>query len=456
MNAHRLTPLARPLCARRRHGAQRGVVIVMLALALAVLVGFLGLVVDLGRLFVTKTELQSAMDACALAAARELRPGVAPPDTEAINRAVSAGLTAGTRNRVGFQAAAVTLTASDIWFSDRLSNNTTTFPFGYVASGSASAATARYAMCARSDSGIATFFIQVLQAALGSTTTSATVSAFATATQKPAQSNCAIPLGMCKLPAGSAADPFAGMAIGQWMTSRLSASATGSFDWIDFTPPGGGADELADQIRGTGACSLPPTGSSCTSNPAPAGCVGEQGNKNSLGRAWNTRFGLYKGSYNINNSTPDFTGYAYTATNWPEQFNAYGGSSSSGALNYQNAKAAFSAYQGDGAVGIGSPGTNSYSVTPSTTLQTAGADRRLVTVPVVDCTSWAASTPQTVPILGYACALMLHPMSQDNGPSGGEEVWLEFLGASNLVNSPCSTYGLAGGTIGPLVPALVH
>jgi Flp pilus assembly protein TadG len=92
------------------------------------MIGFLGLVIDVGRLFVTKTELQSALDACALAAAAELRPGVSPPDTQAVNRAVSAALTTANRNKVVFQANSAAISAADIYFSDRLSNNTTTFP----------------------------------------------------------------------------------------------------------------------------------------------------------------------------------------------------------------------------------------------------------------------------------------------------------------------------------------
>src|SRR5689334_1793528 len=109
---------------------QAGATLVMLGLAIAVLMGFAALVIDGGRLFVMKTELQSANDACALAAASELRPGVSPPDTDAVNRAISAGLTAGNRNNIGFQNASAGITASDMYFSDRLSNNTTTFPFG--------------------------------------------------------------------------------------------------------------------------------------------------------------------------------------------------------------------------------------------------------------------------------------------------------------------------------------
>jgi Flp pilus assembly protein TadG len=51
---------------------QRGAVAVVVGLTIFVLVGMIGLALDLGQMFVNKTELQNAADACALAAAREL------------------------------------------------------------------------------------------------------------------------------------------------------------------------------------------------------------------------------------------------------------------------------------------------------------------------------------------------------------------------------------------------
>ncbi len=424
---------------------QSGAVLVLAGITMAVLIGFLGIVIDLGRLFVTKTELQSAMDACSLAASAELQK-----DVQAVSRAVSAGITAGTRNRVGFQSATATITAADIYFSDRLSNNSTTFPFGYVASAMANPATAEYAMCAQSVNGITSWFMQVLQGFLGQAPSTSSVGAWAVATLQPAQISCAIPIGMCKLPAGTASDPFAGMVKGQWMTSKLSESATGSFDWIDFTPPGGGASELADLLKGSGACNLPPAGGTCPGSP---GCVGEQGTITSLDMAWNTRFGLYKGSASITTATPDHTGYAYTPLNWPSKFNAYGGTTA-GVPNYTSAWSSHLPYQGDASTGLGGPpgsGTNSYSNSTSTALATKGAGRRVTTVPVVDCGAWAASNPQTVPVLGYACGLLLHPLTQS-----APEVWLEYLGKANDPSTPCATSGLGGGTTGPLVPVLVH
>lgn len=415
---------------------------ILVALSGAILIGFLGIVVDLGRLYVTKTELQSAMDACALAAAAELKA-----DAQAIERAVSAGITAGNRNAVGFQAASANVTAADILFSDRLSDNSTTYPFGYVANTAANPTTATYALCARAETGIVTWFMQVLQGLTGSPVTTGTVGAWATATLVSSQINCALPIGLCKLPAAPSTSPLQGLVVGQWVTSKLTASATGSFDWIDFNPgeptpgcAGGGANELACIIKGQGQCSLAGSGTQ----------VGEQGNIESLNKAWNTRFGLYKGGETPATAPPDFTGHSYNPTSWPTKFNAYGGSGAT--QNFQTARAGHMPYQGDALSGIT---LNGYTNSSNATLQASGADRRIVTVPVVDCTSWAASTPQTVPILDYACVLMLHPLSQQH-EDGTEEVWLEYRGAANSAASPCSTSGLAGGTAGPLVPALVH
>ena len=56
-----------------------------------------------------------------------------------------------------------------------------------------------------------------------------------------------------------------------------------------------------------------------------------------------------------------------------------------------------------------------------------------------------------MPILSYACILMLHPIG-----SPGDTVIMEYVGSASDPASPCSTSGLAGGTTGPLVPVLVQ
>lgn len=421
--------------------AQKGGIIILLGLSMAVIVGFLGLVVDLGRLYVTRTEMQSAMDACALAAATELRPGLSPTDTQAINRAVSAALTvtSGSRNQVQFQGESSGIGANDIYFSDRLSNNTTTFPFGYVSSATADPATARYVMCAKQTGGIATWFMQVLHGFNGNTSTlSARVGAFATATTAPAQTNCGIPLGVCSK--GSA--PTYGLTRGSWISGRFDngGGITGSFNWIDYTPPNGGANELRDLIAGAGTCNL--------TTGAPVGQTGSLGNAAAQG--WNTRFGLYQGSYNVNNATPDFTGYAYTSTNWPSEQNAFTDFQSRRNVHDSYGGTIDTARAGNDITGLSV--NNGYNVATHGSggqLATKGADRRVATAPIVDCAGWASS--QTVNVLDWACVLMLHPIG-----SPSDLVRMEYLGRANEIDTPCASYGLSGGTAGPLVPVLVH
>ena len=85
---------------------QRGAVAIIVGLSLAVLIGFAGLALDGGRLYVTKTELQNSADACALAAAYDLSGSPAIP-AASFSNAHNAGMLVAARNRVGFQGAAI-------------------------------------------------------------------------------------------------------------------------------------------------------------------------------------------------------------------------------------------------------------------------------------------------------------------------------------------------------------
>jgi hypothetical protein len=391
-------------------------VAIITGLALAVLIGIVGLALDLGRMYVVKTELQNAADACALTAARELN-GL--PD--ALTRAENAGVTVAQRHRVVFQSAQVPVVAASLAFSDRLD-------IGYLTSaGGASAATARYAMCTLGKGGLTPWLMRVF--GFGDST----VVARAVATTEPAQTNCALPIGYCGDPAQA---PTYGFTPGNWVNGRFGAGTglTGSFNWIDFTPPAGGADELAEIIEGPGMCNLPSAGTA----------VGQTGAIQSLADGWNARFGLYKngaGNPQPTTSPPDRTGYAYTATSWPAQQNAL--------ADYLSRRVppTNSTYQGNGATGLRISGA--YNSLSSTGLAQYGAERRLVTVPIVDCSAWAGS--QTVPVLSWACVLMLHPIDKP-----GDDVIMEYVGAANAPGSPCANSGLGGGTVGPLVPVLVQ
>ncbi|MDC7700350.1 pilus assembly protein TadG-related protein [Vogesella indigofera] len=409
---------------------QKGAVAIIVGLCIVVLVGFLGLVADLGRLFITKTELSNAADACALAAAAELKG-----DVESLNRAESAGITVGQRNSVNFQDDAVSiLVNSDVTFSDHLTG--TYFPKNGVAT--ASIPNMKYAKCTLPQTGIMPWFMQVMGAG------AQTVTAHAVAALSPSQTNCAIPVGLCQqtppasCPDGTAPDSY-GFCVGKWYGSRFTAGGgfTGSFNLIDYSPPAGGASELSALLTGSGQCNLNISNS-----------VGQTGMQQSIAQAWNTRFGLYQGSESVSTAPPDFTGFAYTATSWVSQFNAYNGTSGS-TPNFLASRVANTVYQGDTAAGITLIG-NPRSAT-STQLDTNGADRRLALMPIVNCGSWTGS--QTVPIQKFACVLLLQPM-----PGPGSDTFVEYRGQADVPGNPCATLGLpgAGGGVGPKVPALAR
>lgn len=418
---------------------QRGAVAIMVGLSIAVLIGMIGLAIDLGRMFVIKTELQNAADACALAAAREL-----DGSANAKTRADAAGVLVGTRNKINFQGENAPVTTASLTYSAALSPNS-----GY--NRTISAATARYAMCALTRANIGMLFMGVR--GFGKQT----VRAYAVATLAPSQTTCAIPLGMCKPTGGPTTPPF-NLVVGTWYSGKFGSgngeSLSGSYNWIDFSPPGGGTNELKDLLSGVGECNLPPVGT----------CVGEQGQKVGASDAWNSRFGLYKGAYNINNAAPDYTGLAYTvngkggadATTWPNAApqNAYAGTPSSGTtLNYKTASVApyYSQYQATDPANVISGGNT--SITPSGVLATKGQQRRIALAPVVDCGLLGSSSPgcgsKQIKILGYACVLMLQPIG------GPNDVVVEYLGQPDAAGIPCGSYGLGGGS-GPLVPVLVQ
>lgn len=410
---------------------QHGAVAIMVAICLTLLIGMIGLVVDLGHMFIIKTELQNAADSCSLAAAREL-DGTA----ESLERAEKSGITVGQRNNVDLQNDAVSILASDVTFSENLSPNSS-----YLSRAAGAPASSKYVMCTLRRPDIAMWFMQVLgfgNQAVGSK---------AVATIQPSQTSCAIPLGLCRPPTapgscpdGSAPDS-ARMCVGDWLSGRFDAGggSTGSFNWIDFSPPAGGASELASILEGSGQCNL-----SVTAEVGEPGALG-----NSAARAWNSRFGLYQsggGNPNLSSAAPDFTGYSYTTTPegqaaWPTQRNAFS--------DFLTRRASHAPYQGNASTGL-NIGIPPYSSATVSELTTAGANRRLAVAPVVDCGGWE-DTNHRATIINWACILMLHPID-----SPGDIVRMEYRGLSNLTNSPCATFGIPGGTAGPLVAVLVQ
>ncbi|MES2902261.1 MAG: pilus assembly protein TadG-related protein [Pseudomonadota bacterium] len=430
-----------PLPHLRRHARlarQRGAVILMVCFLLFFLLGFVAIAFDLGRLFIVKTELQTAMDSCALAASQEL-----DGQASALNRARSAGKSAANLNRVNLQSinwdGKGQLADADITFRDA-AYAPTTAPAG-----------ARYAECEHRQDGVRMWLLHAMggvSADLAANPSSRNVLASAVATRASAQSTCPIPVALKAKVGGTPANNF-GFQIGEWATVFDKGGAVaGEMGWYNLDGSRS-ASETAAELGEGGSCGT-----------RVGDVLGTPGAQTSVDRIWNHRFGVYKNNDSPSVNHPDQTGYSYTAANWknPVPQNAFAGTPAPGshatAQNYVTKRAAYASLADTGTnIKTGSQITfgdnnklNSFQklATPGAAGQHRqfGYNRRLVVVPVINDASQ---------VIDYVCMFMLHPMS---GPN--DQAQLEFRGLASLATTPCTPAGMPGGSAGPLVPVLVR
>lgn len=427
---------------------QEGAVIVTVALLMLFLLGFMGIALDFGRLFIVKTELQTAMDSCALSAAQELDGD----STTALTRARSAGKTAGNLNQVNLQSANWSgqgqLIDADITFKNT----------DYVVT--TDPAAAKYAQCQHTQPAIQMFLLKAMGGFSGDAVAypnTQNVAALAVATRSSAQSTCPIPLALKPKTGGTA--PNYGFAVGEWVTliHAQNAAVGGQMGWANLDGSNSAA-ETAAELNGRCGTRVGDT-------------LGTPGVQATIADTWNGRFGIYKNNSGPSQNNPDFTGYGYTLANWPAGKNAYNGTPGSGAhasaQNFVTKRLAFASCADTGTdvkgnqnsgscEGIlGNPGKLEFNLNggfqnPSAAPGNAvgghkdfGRNRRIVTVPVINTSS---------NVIDYACMLMLQPLEAPMDSAS-----LEFLGNAGAFNSPCVTSGLPGGPAGgPLVPVLVR
>ncbi|WP_269759603.1 pilus assembly protein TadG-related protein [Variovorax sp. E3] len=405
------------------HDRQRGAMIVTAALVLLFLMGFMGIALDFGHLFVVKTELQTAVDSCALSAAREL-----DGQSTALIRATSAGQAAGNANRVNMQSSTWSgegqIIAADITFRDAAYAVTST------------PAVARYAQCAHTQPNINIWLMKAMGAFSGDTAgnpATRSVTASAVATRASAQTTCPVPVAMKPKPGGTA--PNYGFAVGEWATliQAQNASAGGQIGWANLDGSNS-ASETESELNNHCGTKVGDT-------------LGTPGVQTSVADVWNQRFGIYKNSGDPSVGRPDYTGYAYTALNWPAQFNAYDGTPGAGApasaQNFVTKRAAFASCADTGTKVKGANSCESITGLSLNSFQKLanpgnvtgghmqyGFDRRIVTVPVIDGGSH---------VIDYACMLMLQPLSIPM-----TDTQLEFRGNAGAPAAPAPAAGWPG------------
>ncbi len=423
---------------RTRRPEQRGATALLLALCLPVMLGMVALGLDLARAYILKAELQNAMDACALAASSALT-GANDPMVYDVARAHAlvlvnpqaqgqAARPAASVNRLFLQTEVPTASAIEVSFSAHLDG-----PFVTATSAQTLGlppSQARYARCRHTDSPRALWMLPVLQALGVNVVQTISMQAEAVAALASAQNVCAMPLAVCAAPGSTAAQAW-GLTVGSRLTSVDNPNTgygSGNFGWADFSPPNGGASELAALLEGQGACGV-----------QKGQAIGQPGQVNAVGRAWNTRFGLYAASGEALLAPPDYTGWGY----------ASGSGHLADYLSRRAARAPFQGQTGGSVVGL-------------TATQHAqwGGQRRLVTVPIVDCSVWNDGKGSATPVvLDLGCVLMLAPVrtgSRPSGPGVANSFDVEYLGRAGDPGAPCASNGAVGGNTGPMVPGLVQ
>jgi len=419
---------------------------VTVCMLLLFLLGFIGMGLDFGKLFVVKSELQTAMDSCALAAAQEL-----DLQPTAITRATSAGQTAGNLNPVNFQSANWSgqgqLVNADITFKAP-DYSVTTDP-----------TVAQYVECRHVQPGVRLWLLQALGAFSGDTTLyppTQNVAAAAVATRAHGQTTCPLPVTLkpreCS-PGVPCTGPNYGMIPGEWVTVLTSQSAIpgGYIGWANLDGSNSASETVAEM---DGSCGV-----------AVNDVLGTPGTQTVIAERWNYRFGIYKNrlpdfSVDPSSMRPDLSGYAYTAVNWPRSSTecagipgtlpckAYDGATPAGAHptadDFVAKQASFAACAPDldwrTCESITGLSLNSFHYLSDGSAGTN--NRRVVTVPVTDSGNR---------VIDFMCMFMLQPLSIPM-----TDVQLEYIGNASLPTSPCSFSGMPGGAAGPLVPALVR
>lgn len=391
---------------------QQGIFTVFTALALVVILGFAGLAIDTSRAMVVRAELQNAADSCALAASLELN-GL----SDSITRAVAAGrYVGGQRNRKDFQDALAVIPVENVTFSTSLNG-----PF-YPLGGGAPISS-RYVRCDVEHDNLGTFLLTLL----GSD--SVDLSATATAAVEPSQITCAIPMALCGTDTGT----NFGLTVGRQYALDAGSSASGFFKWANLLGSSGSTNtDLTNAFMEYGSCSAPTVRDRCLGI--------RTGVITALDDSWNARFGFYKtggAGFSPSVAVPDLSGHGY-ASGTSNNYANYAASQAPNRTSFQN-----------------SPRIPSYA-TPANVHQNYGAPyRRMAPIAVVNCGSGACGSG-AMPLIGWACVLMLAPKAPSATGTWSEQR-IEYLGRADDPASPCRTAGIPGGgsAIGPLVPVIV-
>jgi Flp pilus assembly protein TadG len=382
----------------RMRRQQRGIVAVLVAIALLVLLAMAGLAIDTGHLVLNKSRLQSTVDAAALAAAKVLdQTGSEAQATDAANSvfAVNANRLKGATNAgIGVQY------------------SSTLYPF---APGSTPA---NYVRVRADNLSWRAGFIRVL--GLDTLSTGATAVAGPSA---PIEAPCDLfPVAVCAVTGsvgpywGNVPYPKPGNTVTLLKLASPKAGDTfgpGNFQLIRLGGPGGNI--IRDNMAGGGGC-VEPGGAMVEVDPKPGNTVGP------VTAGMNTRFGLYEGTQGT--YPPDLIVRPSPATPLEVESKKDGERitfNGTPITDIGDVAYSYSHYLAD------------YRAENYTHEDAGRARRRVITIPIVDCSNPVSGSSGTLPVKGFGSFFLLQPAVQK-----GTENWIfgQFLGEGTASGTP--------------------
>jgi Flp pilus assembly protein TadG len=414
---------------RRKTGCQKGITLVIVAIAITVVILMTGLALDVGHMMLSKTRLQDTVDAAALAAAKALDETAST--TVATAAALQAfGLNAGASGNSELQSSysngSITVTVQYSSTLPPFTPGSTTGPYVRV---------------------IATGFSfpTWLVAVAGIARLGASASAVAGPSPTINTACNVAPMLVCGTPSSTSPAPpnylwGYTMNAPQVLKSQAPGSSQlgpGNFQLIQLG--GTGANIVRQNLAGSYAACLT-NGNSVTT---------ETGNNTGpVAQGLNTRFGQYSGPTSMAQDPPDvITTYNSPTLTVDSSNNIWQGSTQVTASNINNNSTPNVYSYQDYMQGEGNPAAYTYQ--PITSGGPGVFNRRVLSIPVGNC-SVQSNGQSSIPVLGFACFYLIQPVTQQGNT---DYVIGQFVGN-------CDTNGTPGPNPvtgpGPYVIQLYH
>ena len=386
--------------------SQQGATLVLYALALAVLVLMAGLALDIGHLMLSKTRLQGAVDAAALAAAKTL------DESKSTTQATAAAVQAFGSNAAaaGNSEMAANYSGGNGSLKVTVEYSSTLPPF------TAGSTTGPYVRVSATGFTLPAWLVQIAG------TTQMTITATAVAGPSPTiNTSCnPVPMLACGTASAGAANLWGYSLNGptglKSSAPGNSAVGPGNFQLLQFGAPGG---SVVRQNLAGGYASCISTGNTVQTQ------TGNQTGPTAQGL--NTRFGQYSGG-GVSESTdpPDVitTGQSPALT-LDSSGNVVQGST---VITASNIGVLFD-YQ-DYTAQLANPA--SYNYQPVTSGGPGVFQRRVISVPIGDCTG-TANGSSSVSVLGFGCFFLLQPVIQQGS---SDYVIGQFIGNCDVQGTP--------------------